>query len=174
MKIPQIETQRLVMRGFEQSDLGPFSRFYADDESARFIGGRADKNQVWRRMASYIGHWYLRGFGPWALEEKQGGEFIGYTGLWFPQGWPERELAWGLLPEYRGHGYVTEAAKRARKYAYEKLGWSTAVSCINNENLPSMRVAERLNAKYERDVEILGQKSQLFRHPASTETRLLN
>jgi len=52
--------------------------------------------------------------------------------------------------------YATEAAQRARSFAYDKLGWTTAISCIDPENLPSQRVAQRLGAKREGHMELRG------------------
>ena len=39
-----------------------------------------------------MGHWVIRGFGVWAVEEKATGDFCGIVGLWYPEGWPEREM----------------------------------------------------------------------------------
>ena len=97
-------------------------------------------------MALGLGHWLLRGFGNWALEEKSTGVFVGWCGLWFPEGFPEPEVGWGLMRDKHGRGYATEAAMRARAYAYETLGWKTAISLIGRDNHRSIRVAERLGA----------------------------
>ena len=76
---------------------------------------------AWRCI---LGHWALRGYGHWAIEEKAGGRFVGYSGLWNPEGWPEPEVMWGLMADAHGRGYATEAARRAREFAYRKLGWT--------------------------------------------------
>ena len=73
---------------------------------------------------------------------------------------------WGLLPAFRGHGYATEAATRARAYAYGELGWPTIVSYIAPENAPSRRVAERLGAKPDGSIEMRGAVVDVWRHPA--------
>jgi RimJ/RimL family protein N-acetyltransferase len=166
MKITMLETERLIMRGWRESDLEPMAAFYSDDANARFIGGGQPRDQVWRRIAMYVGHWVLRGYGFWALEEKATGEFAGWCGLWFPEGWPEPEIGWGLMPMARGKGYATEAAKRARDHAYGELGWTTAISFIAPENHASRAVAERLGATLDYETELFGQPANVFRHPA--------
>lgn len=169
MQIPELSTERLKMRGWRESDLVPLSAFYADEESARFIGGIRDRHIVWRQIATYIGHWVLRGYGFWALEEKATGKFAGWCGLWFPDGWPEPEIGWGLMPEARGKGYATEAAKRARDHAYDELGWTTAISFIAPGNHTSRAVAERLGAALEYETHLMGQPANIFRHPSPNE-----
>jgi len=107
----------------------------------------------------------LRGYGSWVLEEKTSGDWVGYSGLWRPEGWPEPEVMWGLAADAQGRGYATEAAQRARAFAYGELGWTTLISCIDPENLPSQRVAERLGAKREGAMELRGSTVGIYRHP---------
>ena len=64
--------------------------------SLKFVGGTSDRRGTWGRIAAYLGHWVLRGYGHWAIEEKASGRFVGYSGLWNPEGWPEPEVIWGL------------------------------------------------------------------------------
>ena len=71
--------------------------FYASPISS-FYGGPCDREDAWRKFAAYPGHWALRGFGPWAIEEKSSGAFVGLSGLWFPEGWYAPEITWALVP----------------------------------------------------------------------------
>lgn len=166
MPAPTLETERLRLRPWRSEDLDVFAGFMADAEDTQFIGGPLSREDTWRRVAMLIGHWTLRGFGNWVLEEKASGKFAGYGGLWYPEGWPDHELMWGLLPAFRGRGYATEAAARARTYAYGDLGWTTIVSYIAPTNLPSRAVAERLGATRERSIELRGAVADVWRHPA--------
>ena len=122
--IPELLTDRLRMRGLEEADFPALSRFWGDPATARFVGGACEAEDSWRRMAAMVGHWRLRGYGMWALESRADGAFLGYCGLWNPHGWPEREVGWGLLAEHQCKGWVTEAARRARDFAYQDLGWT--------------------------------------------------
>jgi RimJ/RimL family protein N-acetyltransferase len=171
MNQPVLETERLRLRAWREVDLAPFAAFCADETAGRFLGGTSDAAGAWRRMALQVGHWVLRGYGAWALDEKASQAWVGYCGLWNPHGWPEPEVMWGLAPGARGRGYATEAARAARGYAYGRLGWTTLISCIAPENIASQRVAERLGATLERSIEINGRPAGIYRHPGpSTST----
>ena len=166
--IPVLETDRLILREGRDSDFEVLVAFYADEEASKPVGGPLTRAQTWGRVAFNRGHWALRGYGNWALEEKATGEYAGWSGLWFPEGFPEREVGWGLIPAKRGRGYATEAARRARAYAYETLGWETAISLIAQDNAPSARVAERLGATIERMAQHEGLEFAVYRHPSAS------
>ena len=146
--IPTLETERLVLRAPCESDFEAEVAFFATDAS-RFVGGPKKPHETWRLMATIIGHWALRGYGFWGLESKDTGAYLGRVGLWFPHGWLEREIGWTLMPTSTGHGYATEAALAARGYAYDTLGWDTAISQIDPVNEASKAVARRLGSSFE-------------------------
>ncbi len=163
-----LETSRLLLRQWQRRDFDTYADYYGDEELARYVGGRCNRNQAWRRMAAELGHWMLHGFGLWALEEKATKDLVGCAGLWFPEGWPELELGYWLTPSGRGKGYATEAALRSREYAYGVLRAKTLVSYIHPENEPSTRVAERLGASHEKTIELLNFGPHwVYRHPAA-------
>jgi RimJ/RimL family protein N-acetyltransferase len=174
MTVPVLETDRLRMREWREADLAPLAAFYADEATARFLGGPCDLAETWRYMAVRVGHWVLRGYGAWALEEKASGQWVGYCGLWSPHGWPEPEVMWGLAAPARGRGYATEAARRARAFAYGQLGWTTVISCIVPENIASQRVAQRLGATLERSIELRGHTAGIYRHPGPSQSKSTN
>lgn len=146
--IPRLETGRLILRDLREPDIGAEIDFYAT-EAARFVGGPKAPHQTWRAMAMMLGHWALRGFGFWALEEKASGRYLGRVGLWYPHGWYDREIGWTLMPAAQGQGFATEAAQAARAHAYDILGWDTAISQIAPDNAASKAVARRLGASFE-------------------------
>ena len=163
MEIPTLESDRLIFRPFRGADFEPMAAFYADPISW-FYGGPCNREDAWRRFAVYPGHWTLRGYGPWALEEKSSGEFVGLSGLWYPEGWYEPEITWALIPEHHGKGYATEGAKRSLQAAYELFGWSSAVSVISVDNHASAAVAERAGATLEKTIDYRYGPANLFRH----------
>jgi RimJ/RimL family protein N-acetyltransferase len=161
--IPTLHTERLTLRAFDATDFDAVAAFFAHPSSSMY-GGLCERWEAWRKLAAYLGHWVLMGFGPFALEETATGSFVGWTGMWAPEGWPEPEITWALLPEHVGRGFATEGARRSLQSAYEDFGWETAISLINERNAPSIAVAERLGARLERSEEVLGNPGLVYRH----------
>lgn len=159
-----------MLRQWEAGDFEAYARYYAREETARFVGGVADRDRAWRRLVSLIGHWTLRGYGYWAVAEKETEHFVGCAGLWRSAGWPELELGYWLVPEMQGKGYASEAAAAVRDFAFDILGTHSLVSYIDPDNEPSKRVAERLGARFEETIELLSHGLQcVYRYPTPTD-----
>ena len=98
--IPQLETPRLLLRGFRASDLDAYAAMCADAEVMRHIGGGGPvgRDVAWGQIAFFLGHWPLRGYGMWAIEHRASGALIGRAGFIHPEGWPglERTVDWLL------------------------------------------------------------------------------
>ena len=107
------------------------------------------RGEAWRSMAFFIGHWQMRGYGHWAVEEKATGRMIGRIGFLNPEGWPGFEVGWTLARQAWGKGYATEGGGVALQYAFKELDQRHVISLIHPDNTPSMRVAERLGEKRE-------------------------
>lgn len=145
--IPVLTTQRLRLRAPVAGDW-PFWRDFAATERARFIRpAEFDDGKSWRAFGHVIGHWVLRGWGSFVFTRQDDDIPLGMTGPWYPEGWPEREIGWTVWSaDAEGKGYAHEAALAARAYAFDKLGWDTAVSYIDPRNARSIALAERLGA----------------------------
>lgn len=158
-----LETERLIMRPFAESDLDAYAEMCADPEVMRYLGGETwNRMEAWRHMATTLGHWKLRGYGPWAVARRETDELIGRVGFIHPEGWPGFELGWTLARPVWGNGFATEAARRALEYAFTELDRDHVISLIHPENEASLAVAQRLGEKYERDTEILNQQVGVF------------
>jgi len=141
---PTLETERLTLRGWREADIEPLAAMMGDPEVAHFIGGVQSRSDAWRTMATFIGHWQLRGHGFWVVERKSDGAFIGRIGLWRPEGWPGLEVGWALARAYWGQGFASEAAKASLDYGFGHYPVKKLISTIHPDNRPSQRVAERL------------------------------
>ena len=140
-----LETERLILRPFIEGDFEQYATIMADAQVAKYLGdGRPlARGDAWRQMAMVLGHWQLRGYGPWAVEARETGSLVGRVGFFNPDGWPGFELGWILGREYWGRGYATEAAARALPFAFHELGEDHVISLIRPDNFASIRVAER-------------------------------
>jgi RimJ/RimL family protein N-acetyltransferase len=169
LAVPRVETSRLVLRAFAATDVEPYVRMMGDPEVTRFLGdGRPlDRTDAWRQLALLIGHWELRGFGLWAVEERATGRFVGRLGCWEPEGWPGFELGYVLAREAWGRGLAREGAAAALAFARGPLGRATVISLIRPENFASVSVAEHLGAHRTRSVEFYGAPTDVYTYPLS-------
>jgi RimJ/RimL family protein N-acetyltransferase len=150
MEVPVIETRRLKMRGHRLDDFAACAAMWADPIVTQHIGGKPfSEEEVWARMLRYVGHWAWMGFGYWAIEEKDTGDFVGELGFAdykrdikpSIEGVPE--LGWALAPRVHGKGYATEAVRAAVAWGEKQFGSARTVCLIHPENLASIRVAGR-------------------------------
>jgi RimJ/RimL family protein N-acetyltransferase len=145
MYIPQLQTDRLILREFREEDLDAYADMCGDPQVMKFLGGKPlSRADSWRNMSTIVGHWLLKGYGMWAVQRKENSEMIGRIGCWQPEGWPGFEVGWTLRKAYWGYGYATEAAKAAIDYGFYQLKEVQIISLIRPDNLASRRVAERL------------------------------
>ncbi|MBC7985683.1 MAG: GNAT family N-acetyltransferase [Sphingomonadaceae bacterium] len=142
-----IETERLMLRVPRGEDFEPWAEFMADPEVSRFLGGAQDRAMAWRNIAAMAGSWLLRGYGMFSFVEKASGRWIGRGGPWYPDGWPDREIGWGLTGAAQGKGFAREAAVACIDFAFDTLGWSEVIHCIDPANAASIRLAERLGSR---------------------------
>ena len=143
MTIPTVTTERLILRAPQLSDFDAYADFRGSDRAA-FVGGPNTPAQAWQQLCALTGQWQLRGYGRWMIADKDTDEPLGVTGLHHPVEWPEAEVAWSLFAASEGRGIAYEAALAVRTYAYETLGWSTVISCVDSKNARSLALAKRL------------------------------
>ena len=143
---PVLETERLILRAPEGRDYDAFWAF-AQTDRAKFIGGPFKEQAAWRGFGHLIGHWAMRGYGMFIVTLRGQDVALGAVGPWYPATWNDHEIGWSLWSTgAEGTGIAHEAALATRAYAYGTLGWTTAVSNIDVDNMRSRALAERLGA----------------------------
>lgn len=155
-----LETERLILRMWRESDFERHAEICADPEVMRFLGEGKSLNRMdaWRHMAMLIGHWFLRGYGHWAVERKQDNMLLGRIGFYNPDGWPGFELGWTLARDAWGQGYASEGAARALRYAFEDMKRDHVISLIDPQNTASIKVARRLGEQPQGKTEVFGKE----------------
>ncbi|AVO36838.1 GNAT family N-acetyltransferase [Pukyongiella litopenaei] len=166
---PVLETERLILRAPGPQDWPAWRAMMASDRSRYIRSGDMDDGKAWRAFGHVIGHWVLREWGNFVFTARGDDTALGMAGPWFPEGWPEREIGWSVwTPQAEGKGFAFEAATAARGYAYDVLGWDTAVSYIDPANARSIALAERLGAVRDPQAAAPGDAPCLvYRHPGA-------
>ena len=145
---PTIRTDRLALRAWRDEDREPFADMNADPVVMEHFVRRLDRARSDAFVDRIATCWAERGYGLWALERTDTGEFIGYTGLWpalFDAPFtPAVEVGWRLAAAYWGRGFATEAARAAVAYGFETVRLPEIVSFTSEVNARSWRVMERL------------------------------
>jgi RimJ/RimL family protein N-acetyltransferase len=159
-----LTTQRLLLRHFHVLDAEPMARVFGDPEVMRFGDGVQTREWVVNWLHTCLERYHrTEGFGPYAVVEKSSQHVIGYCGLFFlpdVAGQPEVEIGYRLSRSTWGQGYATEAAQAIRDFAFTTLGMKRLLAIIDPSNLASIRVAEKIGMRYEKDVMFEG-----YTHP---------
>lgn len=162
-----IETPRLLLRPFRESDLEELTRINSHPAVTRFLsdGKPIDRAGSWRQIAMFLGHAGLRGYSVLAIEDRESGRLLGRSGPWFPEGWPMLEVGWVIDPDRHGQGIATEAGQASLDWCFANLDVDAVCSIIRSENRPSARVAEKLGGRIERVLpEFYGEPADLWVH----------
>ncbi len=150
-----LETERLIFRQWNRSDFETIASFFSRENTAKYVGGVKTREEAWRLMATYIGHYELKGFSYLAVDDKDTKSLIGTIGLWNSDPWPEPELGYWLLPQAQGKGYGIEAGTAAREFAQKTIKLKSLVSYIDPSNESSIKLAEHLGARYDKTIDLL-------------------
>jgi RimJ/RimL family protein N-acetyltransferase len=158
-----LSTNRLVLRMFTERDWEPLAEMFADEECVKYtVGSVQPKYWVWRQICAYLGHWQIRGYGPYAVVEKTSGELLGPVGLWCPGDWPEPEIKYSIRRKFWGNGYVSEAAFAVQQMAAKELKWTRLISLINPANERSKAVARRIGGELEKTIPFRDGQAEVF------------
>lgn len=165
--VPRLTTSRLYLRPLVAGDVDAYAAMMSDPDVTRYLGdGRPlSRADAWRQLAIFIGHWELRGFGMWGVEERETGRFLGRIGCYEPEGWPGFEIGYALARDAWGQGYAREGAAAALTFAQQVLRREEVISIIRPENTASVAVAASLGARRTRRIDFFGGESAVYTYP---------
>ncbi len=172
---PVVETPRLILRGRTLADFPAVAAMQADNEVMRYIAGApVPEEDAWSKFARMEGIWALTGIGFWLVEEKSSGAVIGEIGLADfrraidPPLGPDPEFGWMLAASAQGKGFASEALAAALQWGDRKFPGARFCCIIDEENAPSVRLAERHGFRRERAATYKAKPITVFRRPAPT------
>lgn len=164
MDIPVLETSRLRLRSLQESDLDAYTKMLSHKEVFQPLGNDqpASKKEAWFSMAMNLGHWSLRGYGRWAIEEKETGLFVGRVGLYNPHGWPGMEVSYTLDHDFWGKGYAIEAATKSVSWGFQNFSVAEILCCPSATNKRSCKTAERLGFSFREKAIVYGEEILVY------------
>ncbi|WP_329003103.1 GNAT family N-acetyltransferase [Kribbella sp. NBC_00709] len=144
----ELTTDRLLLRNWRDTDREPFAAMGTDPAVMEHFPATMTPEQSDAFVDMVREKIDERGWGWWAVEVRETGEFIGFTGLNVP-GFeapflPGVEIGWRLMKGAWGNGYATEAARAALAYGFGPAGLDEILSFTTTTNLPSQRVMQRI------------------------------
>ena len=98
-------------------------------------------------LMGMAGSWTLNGYAMFSVIEKASGRWVGRIGPWMPADWPGTEVGWGISRDAWGKGYAVESAVASMDWVVDHLGWTDVIHCVDEANIPSAKVAERLGSR---------------------------
>jgi len=149
-----LETERLILRYQQASDVAFLVDLWADPNVTRYMGGPRDRDWLQSVFEKTAQDPYAERYDLWPVIEKETGRAVGYCGLLDKEveGRPEIELTYIMASSAWGKGYATELARALKQYAFEEMGISRLIALIEPENTASERVAVKIDMRLEKEV----------------------
>ena len=145
MKIPLLDSGRLLLREYSSNDLKTFKTILSNQNNLRYLPSAepwpSEKVETW--LLSSQSHWLDEGFGWWILEHKIDERAIGWCGLRRLESTGEVEVLYLIAEEYWGQGLATEAAKISIEYGFNSAGLDEIIGLVLEGNIASNRVLEK-------------------------------
>jgi RimJ/RimL family protein N-acetyltransferase len=150
--VREIETERLLLRGWSGDDLDGLDRVVRNPLVCKALRRRpASRDRVRIGLERIRRHWEQHGFGPWAAVDKETGRLIGHIGLEYLDDWPfehKVEVGWVLHPYYWGRGLATEGGRASVRFGVEEAGLDRMISTTFPDHAASRRVMEKCGLTY--------------------------
>ncbi|XDD49765.1 GNAT family N-acetyltransferase [Leptospira sp. WS92.C1] len=163
-----LETERLILRKWQESDWEPFFRMNSDPRVMEFFPSILSKEESDRLIERIQIHFDQNGYGRWVLESKESADFVGFTGFmnvgFASHFTPAVEIGWRIPFSFWGQGYATEAASACLQYGFSTLKFPEVVSFTSILNLRSESVMKRIGFK----------EAGFFAHPSLPVDHILS
>ncbi|MHC4401425.1 MAG: GNAT family N-acetyltransferase [Planctomycetota bacterium] len=171
-----LETDRLQLRLFEQSDVEHLHLLYSDPEVMRHMGGTRTREKAEEHYQEFAQQYAKTGFTLWAVEQKTDGQFVGRVGLWPLDGTQEVQLGYMIARPYWGRGIATEASVACLDLGFSRLAVDFIAAITVSENGASRRVMKKLGFRFVRedryyDTDVLYHRLERGEWPAANTNR---
>lgn len=166
----RIQTERLIIRNFTNSDLSQLHRIVNNEEIMRYVPFAKERTlqeckELMKRILNRYKESTILNFKGFLLlvTSKHNNECIGFVGL-FPLTYDitENELFYGLFEEYYGKGYATEIGKNVIEHSFNNMKIDKIVAAVNKDNEVSKRVLSKIGMHFEYVIDNEGVKDSSY------------
>ena len=154
-----LQTERLILREFDEGDAAAFYVLGSDPAIIRFTGdpGLTSIEHAREVLRSHpLADYQKYGFGRWACLHKETGAIIGFAGLKYLEDLKEVDIGYRLVPAHWGAGLATEAGRAVLDYGFRELHLEEIIGLADPVNVASVRVLEKLGFSFDRMMEYGG------------------
>ncbi len=154
-----IETDRLILREFRESDVDGIFELDSNPNVHRYLGNKpiTSREEAEKIVDVVLKQYAERGIGRWIMEDKETGEFLGWSGLrlnteYNMNGFTHYyDVGYRILEQFWGKGYATESGKAAVKYAFEDMNLPAVYATTDIGNEASHKALLKIGLTYEKD-----------------------
>jgi RimJ/RimL family protein N-acetyltransferase len=156
-----LETERLLLREFVESDVAAFYVLGSDPAITRYTGdpggGLKSIDHAREILRSHPLEDYRRhGYGRWACVHKSSGRVIGFAGLKYLDDLGEVDIGYRFLPSYWGVGLATEACRPVLEHGFQTLKLERVIGLVDPRNVASVRVLTKLGLTFVAEIDYGG------------------
>lgn len=158
MVVPTLNTERVILRGFTESDALPLYEILSEPGVLRYFPSSdpPSLDRVSKIINRHRRHWDELGYGWWAAADRADGTLIGWCGLGFLEETEETEIKYLFKSSHWGRGIATEAAAVCVDYAFRKVNLQEIIGLTHPENIASQRVLEKIGLSFRHQAEYFG------------------
>ncbi len=155
MKIPTLDSGRLLFREYLSKDLEAFITILSNRNNLRYLPNKEPwpDEMVEKWLVSSRSLWLDEGFGLWILEHKLDERVIGWCGLQRLECTGEVEVLYLIAEEYWGQGLATDGAKISLEYGFKSAGLDEIIGLVLEGNIASKRVLEKSGLSFQQRAE---------------------
>lgn len=161
----RIETKRLVLQRLTVADARELFKTVGNPDVMKYWAGGPDRNirATIQRISAIEEHWQVHGFGDWGVIETNGGRLIGFSGLHYIADMTEVNIGYAFEPSKWGQGFGYETCRTILDHGFEQLRLKTIVAVIWQDNIASIRLAEKLGLHFWKEFVWQGGKRVAYR-----------
>ena len=160
------ETERLIIRHLDETDISCLADMLADPEVMRFSVNGVMSRDATQRFLNWCQNLYSsKGYGSWAIEARSTSSFLGFAGLTTEvrNGREEVDVGYRLAQKYWKQGFATEATAKVLEYGFRTLGLSSISCIVLPDHIASIKVAEKVGFYSYETAETHGKKVRVYR-----------